>query len=96
MLRSSIRPSEKGPNRHSPTCGVSPQYAARPFSAHIQALRRALFFAAAAIALIVPMAVATRHAEAELALARSWPLDLSAPRATGVIFPVARVAAAAP
>ena len=56
------------------------QGAARPpFSHHLAALRRGFVFMAAAVALIVPMAVATRHADAEMTLMRRWPLDLSVP-----------------
>ncbi|MGO9674408.1 MAG: hypothetical protein ACLPSF_09635 [Methylocella sp.] len=47
------------------------------FSHHLLALRRSVFFVAAAIVLVAPMAVAVRHAEAEITLARCWPLDLS-------------------
>jgi hypothetical protein len=42
---------------------------------------------AAAIALIAPMAVAARHAEAEMTLARCWPLDLSIPAPRSMLLP---------
>jgi hypothetical protein len=46
-------------------------------------------FAVAAIVLIAPMAIAARHAEAELTLTRAWPLDLSAARVGGgATFPM--------
>ena len=57
-----------------------------PFS-HLAALQRGLVFMAAAVALIAPMAVATRHAEAEMTLMRCWPLDLSVPAAHAMLLP---------
>ena len=59
-------------------------------SDHLIALRRGLLFAAAAVALILPMAVATRHIEAELTLAQCWPLDLSAAAPRAMSFPAVR------
>jgi len=58
-----------------------------PFSQHLPALRRGVFFMAAAIALIAPMAVAARHAETEMTLARCWPLDLSIPAPRSMLLP---------
>lgn len=65
-------------------------HAAMPqFSLHIRALWRGVSFAVAAIVLIAPMAIAARHAEAELTLTRAWPLDLSAARVGGgATFPM--------
>jgi hypothetical protein len=57
-----------------------------PFS-HLAALRRGSIFIAAAVALITPMAVATRHAEAEMTLMHCWPLDLSVPAPHAMLLP---------
>ena len=57
-----------------------------PVSLHILALRRGLLFAAALISLVVPMAIAAWRGDAELSLARSWPLELSAGRDPGISF----------
>jgi hypothetical protein len=57
-----------------------------PVSLHILALKRGLLFAAALISLVVPMAVAAWRGDAELSLARSWPLELSAGRDAGISF----------
>lgn len=46
---------------------------------HFAALQRGLFFMVAAIVLIEPMAIATRHAEVELRLIRCRPPILFAP-----------------
>ena len=42
---------------------------------------------AAAVALIAPMALATRHGEAEMTLVHCWPLDLSAPAPHAMLLP---------
>jgi hypothetical protein len=62
-----------------------------PFSQHLLAQRRGFFFMAAAIALIAPLAVAARHAEAEMTLAHCWPLDLSIPASRSMLLPDLRV-----
>ncbi len=62
-----------------------------PFSHHLPALRRGLFFMAAAVSLIAPMAIAAHHADAEMTLARCWPLDLSAVSPHPMVSPVPRV-----
>ncbi len=80
-----------------PTAASRPEHAPRakpsPFSQHILALRRGFFFMAAAIALIAPMAVAARHAEAEMTLAHCWPLDLSVPAPRSMLLPDLRAGA---
>ncbi len=78
MQRRTIQPLERARRRR-------PQAARSP---HVKALLRALAFAAAAISLIVPLAIATRHAGAEFALTRSWPLDLTAVRPENVLLPL--------
>jgi hypothetical protein len=70
--------TEAPSERHAPARPEPAQRAkTSPVGQHFAALRRGLFFMAAAIALIAPMALATRHAEAGMTLMRGWPLDLS-------------------
>lgn len=73
----------------SPACGRATA------SPHGQALCRALAFAAACASLILPLAVASRHGEAQLQIARAWPLEISATSPYGAIL-LDRPAARAP
>ncbi|PNG27200.1 hypothetical protein [Methylocella silvestris] len=50
-----------------------------------KALCRALVFAAVCTSLILPLAIAARHSEAQLQAARAWPIEISATSPYGAI-----------
>jgi hypothetical protein len=70
----------------SPTSKRDSNLYLTPVSLHIIAVRRALLFAAALISLVVPMAIAAWRGDAELSLARSSPLELSAGGVPSISF----------